>query len=205
MESITNAEELLQQDPLDLSKQDKMIPCASLTVNNLFGSMGLLGGTGGVLTTINQNQSIHTNTMISIDGFKNDSMGQYIPIQDYDWQKPNIHKFVPSDSNKTTHTNYQRSKMENEIFWKMVSSNSIETVVAFSNKVQLGKSFRIDITKLEDDELKQSQFLKGMLFITTALLHTYSKEDERLWTKIYGTTFGLNKNNEEDNMTYVEQ
>ena len=206
LDIMSNVTETTTQNQNDQASQDVKIPCGSFLISSLFGSMTMEGGSGGVLSGYDQLSSGNINKGVSVVGFKNHKMGKYIPILDHEWGRVTKHKNVPQDFNGITHDNYQKSKMENDMFWSMVSSNSINTVVGFNTKVHVGKCFRVDVNKFnESDQESQSSFLRDTLFVVGSLVHSYSSEDEKLWTRIYGVTFGLNKNDDETKFRYITQ
>ena len=203
---ITNPYEA-ETDSHERASTVDMIPCLGVKLNQLFGSSAHLGASGTVLTSFDQFSSIANTSLINVKGFTAPSMGDYIPIVDSDYSKPSAFKNVPPDSNGITHLNFQRSTVENGIFWQMLTTNVVELTIPYKTIIQVGQSFKIDIDTPSDDEdrdaIVKSNFLRNCKFVVYTLVHSYSEDDKRMWTKIYGVTFGLNKNYDEQNFRYV--
>jgi hypothetical protein len=194
-------------DGLDSSKAESSIPCSVVTKRDLHGSITLFGGSGSVVKGFSNATSSFKGSNHGLDFFDNDTMGKWMPVKDSDFGKPSSNRFVPWADNDIVFSDYHKALDLNAQFWNTMNLNSIEFVCKYFDNIRIGKPFYVRMDNMEDEDVrnKQSTYLLDRTFIISSLVHTFESDQGKLWTKVYGSSFGIDKheNTAEGKFNYV--
>lgn len=194
-------------DGLNPTSANMSIPCSLMFKRDHHGSITLFGGSGSLIKGFSNFTSSFRTENIGLDVYDNDSMGKFMPVKDSDFGKPNSSRFVPWADNGIVFKEYHKAIDLNSQFWNLMFLNSIEFTCKYYDHIKLGSAFQVDIDDRSNENVtnKRSTYLTDKTFVISSLVHTFDSEQGRLWTKVFGSSFGLDihENMPEGKFNYV--